>query len=317
MARKAALVLATAIATGCSINEHAAMRPLPVISQTAGAAEELALPLDSHELSPAGNNQVRRATLRLLRECLESFGLDVPLPEAREAKYPTHATQLNWLGVYDVAEYGYQGPPDFAAEMSAATRRGTQPIVIPSEAVPVFIGDVAVYFGRPVPNGGCDGRSQRILNGGEDPPRIDVIDPTVPPEQGIQWLEQNAADRARADDRFRAVTDQWSKCMHRYGYRYSTPDEAQSDPRWSELRDPTHPSPSRDEIDTAIADRTCRELTNMSGVLKHLMVEQEEGIIRTHPNTVQQISALLRRRVDNAARILGEVSDQLSDPESD
>ncbi|WP_432989609.1 hypothetical protein [Dactylosporangium sp. CA-233914] len=300
-----ALVLVAATVTGCSTDERAQLPPIPVVSQ-AGTAVDLSLPLDAYELSPGENHQVQRAVLRTLGNCLDAFGLQVPLPETRMATYPVHATQLNWLGVYDVARYGYQGPPGFAEEMSAAARRGSRPIAFSNEALAVFIGEVATHAGRPVPAGGCDGESQRAVNGSQDPPTIAGIDPAVPAEQGIQWLEQQAADRARADKRFHAVTDQWRECMNRRGYRYATPDEAQSDPRWNGDQSENSASPSRDELDTALADRACREATNMSGVLKYLITEQENQIIDTRSDTVHQVSDLLRRRAGHAARILGE-----------
>jgi hypothetical protein len=306
-ARQAAcllMVLTVAIA-GCSSHKQAALPPAPVIAQTSDATAELTLPLDSYELSPAGNLQVQRALLRTIRDCMSSFGINLALSEVHATEYPTHATQLNWLGAYDVEKYGYQGPPGFSDEMSAAARRGSRPIVIPSDAIPVFFGDATHHSGKSIPAGGCDGESQRKLNGTEDPTKIAGIDPAIPPEQGIQWLEQQAADRARTDDRFREVVDQWSRCMNRRGYRYASPDEAQSDPRWNGPQESESVQPAPDEMATAIADRTCRAETNMSGMLKYLVSEQENEIIRVRVHAVQQVSLLLRTRAESAAAILG------------
>ncbi|PTA42917.1 hypothetical protein [Micromonospora sp. RP3T] len=306
LTRAACLVsLAAALITGCSAAEPGAEPAVPVVAQVANAAAELRLPLDEYELTPSGNQQVQRAVFDRLRSCLTTFDLAVTLPEARVATYPAHATQLNWLGGHDVTRYGYQGPPGFVEEMSAAARRGSRPIVVPPEAVAVFYGDTAVHHGRRVPAKGCDGESQRAVNGGIDPTSIDGLAPGVSPEKGIEWLEQQAADQARADRRYLHVVDRWRACMERQGHHYATPDDAQGDPRWNREED-GGPSPSPDEVATATADRSCRDATNMSGVLRNLIAQREDQIIRTRPDTVRQVSALLHRRAENAAALLHE-----------
>ncbi|MGC4813614.1 hypothetical protein ACLQ29_24050 [Micromonospora sp. DT228] len=303
-ARAACLLgLAATLITGCSVAEPGTEPAVPVVAQAADAAAELRLPLDEYELTPAENQQVQRAVFDRLRSCLATFDLAVSLPESRVATYPAHATQLDWLGGHDVTRYGYRGPPGFAEEMSAAARRGSRPIVVPPEAIAVFFGDTAVHNGRPVPAKGCDGESQRAVNGGSDSSSVDGLAPGVSPEQGIEWLEQQAADQARADRRYLHVVDRWSACMDRRGHHYDTPDDAQGDPRWNREED-GGPAPSPDEVATATADRSCRDATNMSGMLRNLIAQREEQVIRARSDTVRQVSALLHRRAANAAALL-------------
>ncbi|MFI9332140.1 hypothetical protein ACIGZJ_31935 [Kitasatospora sp. NPDC052868] len=296
------LLLVSAACTTAPKAETAA--DAPVITQGAGSAGLLALPLDAYELPDEDYLQVQRATMHSLRDCMASFGLTLSVPEVSASRYPRHATALGWLGAHEVERYGYRGPANFADDMAAAARRGSRPIVVPEDQIAVFEGSVPRFRGETVPEGGCDGKTRRTLNGGEVSIPIDGLDSTVPPERWLHVLGAQAGDRARSDARFSSTVRSWSECMRDRGFRYQNPDQAMSDPRWSTGEDGAGQSPSRDEIETAVADRDCRDRANFSGVAKFLMAQYENEMINSQGHRIREVSDLLKTRAMNSSRIL-------------
>ncbi|MGW9211913.1 hypothetical protein ACWGR4_33705 [Embleya sp. NPDC055664] len=304
-------MLVVSAADGCASHDG---RPDPrppvaaTVAQAPGAAGELGLPLDAYEPTAQEYQMIQLATRRSLRACMKSFGLELDAPDVGPVKYPQNATILSWLGSHEVERYGYAGPPGFADEMAAVAMRGTRPIVIGPELVPIFEGSVREFAGKVVPSGGCDAQTRRALDAGAVPVRNDDLGPDSTPERGIRILAQQAGEQARADARFRPVVKAWSTCMKRAGHRYANPDQAQGDRRWTGTEaagDGSAAVPvSAAEIATAVADRRCREEVNFSGILRMLVSERESELIRTKGDVVRAVSTLLRTRVSNAAAIL-------------
>ncbi|MFI6780159.1 hypothetical protein [Micromonospora sp. NPDC050276] len=299
-----ALALPAVLLLGCSAPE-AEVTSVPVISHEPGAVVDLSLPFDAYELSPAGGVQVSRALYRLMEECMAEFGLHLDVPEAAPLKYPVHATQLYWQGMYDVRQHGYVGPPGFADEMSTAARRGRRHLLIPAEQTSVYFGQTASHGALAVPTGGCDGAAEREINGTGERPILAAVDPSVEPHLAIEWLEGRAADRAMADPRYQSVLRSWSECMARDGHRYRDPDAAASDPRWNARGAQPSTPPSSAEVATVVADRACRTETNLTGILRYLVAEFENAILAEHRSDIETVSALLHTRARNAARVLG------------
>ncbi|MFI1195959.1 hypothetical protein ACH4T9_22270 [Micromonospora sp. NPDC020750] len=277
---------------------------VPLVGQNPGGAAGLVLPLDSYELTPAENFAVHRANIRLLHDCMTTFGLAFSESAQAPSRHPRHATLLYWLGSQDVQKHGYGGPPGFAEEVAAAARREARPIVIPENQLPVFSGTEPQFSGRAVPPGGCDGQARRSLHRGAPAVDLSAVDPTIMPERGVQALESRAADQARTDDRYRSVVAAWRRCMQRAGHPYTDPDQAQSDPRWAERT--TAAAPSDAEIAVALADRGCRDEVNLSGVLRSVIAEHEMQLIQRHHTVLRQVSELLRTNLRNAYGVLGE-----------
>ncbi|WP_329327053.1 hypothetical protein [Streptomyces mirabilis] len=260
--------------------------------------------MDAYELSNDDYVRVQRATMRVLHDCMENFGLDFRGPEVYASKYPKNATMLGWLGANDVDRYGYRGPVGFTEDMAAAARRESRPIVIPESQLPVFEGSVTTYNGKVVPKGGCDEETRRKLNGGEISMQVEKTDPAVSPERGIQALRQQEGDRARSDPRFLSAVRSWSACMRKRGFQYRNPDESMSDPRWTPEEQTAGSPPSQREIATAAADRDCRDEVNFSGLLRLLVAHYEDEVIHTQSRRIHEIAELLKTRARNASKIL-------------
>ncbi|MEU0395687.1 hypothetical protein ABZ208_23450 [Streptomyces sp. NPDC006208] len=294
--------MAVVTLAGCSAGQ---VKKTPaLVTQEAASVKELRLPFDALELSKEENVRVQKATMHLLGRCMNSMGLDLRTPRVHPSKYPKNATVLGWLGAQKVEKYGYRGPADFAAEMSAAARRESRPIVVSAQQMPVFEGTVSSFRGKPVPQGGCDGQMRRRLNGGDTRIAVPGGDPSVVAERALQALEQQASDRARSDDRFQLVVSAWHSCMAKRGYEYADPDAAQGDPRWAEAAG-KHVSAL--EKATAVADRDCRADVNFSGVLKDLITTYETLIIDSKDSPTAALASLLRTRARNAAKVLTTV----------
>ncbi|RQX16091.1 hypothetical protein DDE19_16605 [Micromonospora ureilytica] len=298
-----ALALPAVLLVGCSAPEAEAPA-VPLISHEPGVVVDLSLPFDRYELSPEGSVQVSRALYQLLEKCMAGFGLRLNVPEALPLKYPVHATQLYWQGMYDVREHGYVGPPGFVDEMSAAARRGRRHLLIPAEQTAVYFGEAASHGALPVPTGGCDGAAERELNGSPERPVLAAVDLSVEPHLAIEWFEGQAADRAMGDARYRSVLLAWSRCMARDGHSYRDPDAAASDPLWNVRGEQPSTPPSSEEIAAVVADRACRTETNLTGILRNLIAEFENDILAAHKSDIETVSSLLRTRARNAARML-------------
>ncbi|MET8253495.1 hypothetical protein [Micromonospora sp. NPDC005197] len=301
--RIVALALPAILLVGCSAPE-AEVPSVPLISHEPGVAVDLSLPFDRYELSPEGGVQVSRALYKLIEKCMAGFGLRLDVPQASPLKYPVHATQLYWQGMYDVREFGYVGPPGFADDMSAAARRGRRHLLIPAEQTAVYFGQTASHGALAVPTGGCDGAAEREINGTAERPVLAAVDPTVEPHLTFEWFESQAADRAMADARYRSVLRAWSECMARDGHHYRDPDAAASDPRWNARGAQPSTPPSSEEVAVVVTDRACRTETNLTGVLRYLIAEFENDILAEHGSDVETASVLLRTRARNAARVL-------------
>ncbi|MQY05442.1 hypothetical protein [Actinomadura macrotermitis] len=265
--------------------------PRVTATSTPASGADLGLPLDAYDLTPQESLQIERAKGMFLQACMKRYGFDLAVPQARVPAYPKNVSLLAWLGYQQVGRYGYQGPPGFNEEVAAASRNGRRGITVPPEQLPVFDGTVASFKGRPVPEGGCDGDLERRLSAGTDDS-----------DRDIEALQQEANEQASEDGRFRQVMQAWSACMARAGLRYTDPEDAEGDPRWSSAgEDDGHPAPSAIEVRTAVTDERCRLQVNLSGVLQSLISAYEQRLIAQDGAQIRRIQDQLKQRVRNAA----------------
>ncbi|TYK50756.1 hypothetical protein FXF68_09760 [Actinomadura decatromicini] len=232
------------------------------------------------------------------------------MPSAHVPKYPRNATLLSWIPIQEVGRYGYQGPPGFNADLAAASRNGRRGFIVPPDQMPVFEGSVKSLNGVPVPPGGCYAALKQKINLGAPRVRVDPEDPSVQPEQGIEYFQIRANFQARSDRRFRALLGKWSACMARSGLNYDSPDSAEGDPRWADANENgERHKPGAAELTTATTDERCRAEVNFSGVLQALISAYELRQIKAHGEVIRGVQKLLRVQVGNAASLTGPPAD--------
>jgi hypothetical protein len=94
-------------------------------------------------------------------------------------------------------------------------------------------------------------------------------------------LAQLAVDDTAADSRVRRAEARWSGCMSAAGFRYSTPDAAES-ARWPAL-------PDRAEIATAVTDVACKQRTNLPGIWLATQAGYERELIAANGSRLHAV----------------------------
>lgn len=218
------------------------------------------IPMAAYELSGADLYSIEAAQFRIADQCMMRFGFaSTSLPLDRKQMIAEEAESVARL-------YGIDS-------LDEARVFGYQPAVVPgasqSEAMPtgsssyefVFIGNTAGSIATPaggwkspgkfggleVPAGGCLGHARTVLWGSPDSEVKDEL---------AQTLRISSYREAEADPRVQALIARWSACMARSGYRYQSP----MDPKFNRAQG-SGPSPT--EIETAIADVTCKKAVDL------------------------------------------------------
>lgn len=248
MSKRAWLVAAAAAGlVGCA-NPPAQPPPAgPAPPPAMLSTVDLRLPLDDYLLSPADVHRLGRTHRVLLRQCLNTFGLDPVLPAPAQAG-PRTANERRY-GLTDPGQIvdGY-----WASERKPANDTSTSDTsaLTPEVGAAVTGRAERTVRGRPVPEGGCAGQAQRRLTAGH------------PEGADIQLGHRLASVEHQAtleDPAARAATRAWSACMSESGFDYADPYGPPDDPRFRGALSPL-------EIATARADVACKERTNLVGV---------------------------------------------------
>lgn len=249
--------------------------PPPAGILPAPSIDALVFPVDAYRVSAQENQAILNAVQKLIGKCAATFGVDYPT----DLQPVTAVNDYSRLyGVTDLAsarQYGYEPGPG-AATSGGSTGRGRGPAMSRDAATVISgwpggrAGDPQhppknlTYGGKPVPVGGCAGEAKRRLGiGPDDNPQ----DPTL-----VRTIADSASHQAEADPRVVAGFQAWSTCMKAAGYNYRTPWDPQ-DAAWPK---PT----SANEINTAVADVTCKKKGNLVGIWYGVEVAYEKVLIQ-------------------------------------
>jgi hypothetical protein len=121
----------------------------------------------------------------------------------------------------------------------------------------------------------------------------DVYGPAVgePAPDPVPQIAQQALGFTASDPRIHAVEQAWSRCMARHFYHYSTPQQLEGQ-QWKS-------PPSKSEIDTAVADVTCKVQTNLLNTWLAVEAAYQQALIGRNLATLAQLQAnfapMLRR----------------------
>ncbi len=144
-----------------------------------------------------------------------------------------------------------------------------------------------VFNGKTIPDGGCLGAAQREVEG--------ATDLSMPVQ-----LAFDAWTASKSDSRVVAAFAKWSMCMAGSGYHYSTPMEANNDPKWSGEK------ASAEEIAVAVADLNCKKTTNLVGIRMAVDAAYQREAISQHGVELNAIKAGLVRQAATASAILAK-----------
>lgn len=241
----------------------------------------LVLPLDQYIFVRLGETDpVLRAEWILVAKCVQRFGLEWTPPVPRNSPENISAPYFYLHSEESARKFGYHSdwePPP-------------EPTPLSDEFKIVAFGRGPKRFaGVEVPAGGCWGEARRYLAEGL---------PVVENEQfGLQLKNEAAGDAerdARVQDGFRS----WSSCMEKAGYDYSTPRDANNDPRWSGQ------TPSPLEIATAIADVDCKKKTGLLNTWVAVFRAYEQRYIDKHAAALAELTTAMKALEKRAIEII-------------
>lgn len=284
----AALVGALA---GCSssIPQPPAIGPVTAVS----APDQIHRPIDRYTLSVADARILHRGAQIAIADCMKRFGFP---PEPGPAADMTAAAQQVRSRS---AVYGFFSPQTAAQNGYSIHQKLPAEVGVPAPADQAEVdegvlpdGTVATsYHGMPIPKGGCIHAGLAEV-GGSPPLPLD-----------ISPLPDHGPRVPSTDPRLTAVDAAWSKCMSNRGYRYVTPVDAISDPKWRASQTTTP-----DEIATATADIECKQATNLVGIAVAIESAYDDQYIASHTDALRAYVQTLHANVQRATAVLAGLS---------
>lgn len=276
-------VVAAVIVTGCTSDAPPEPRVAEVSVEDVGQFE---FPLNRYlDVGGPDSDVVARAYQVLFADCMSRFGFTVEPPPAGSSTVEPRSRRYGLVDLDEARQYGYRHP------LAAEDSQGGEPAQPRSEAYyAVATGELTHdHNGLAIPEGGCFGEAQRILDEGA---------PVVENVMFGQSLVIQAGRRSEQDSRVVAAFEAWSECMARAGYNYADPWEANDDPAFG------GPVVTSAEIAVATADVTCKEEVNLVNIWAAVEVAYQEQIIEENAEALGELLELLETRRRNAAAIV-------------
>jgi hypothetical protein len=281
-------VLAASLLAGCAGERSGLGEDRPRAAATAAASEDLALPLDPYQPSPAHLDLLARARRILLVRCMRRFGVDPPAPAPAGPLPPSgNAQRYGLADEHDARTQGYHLPG-----MRQASARPL-PRLSPAQEAALTGSGTGRSPSRPIPAGGCAGEAERTL----DASAPSAKDPNLGQLLGLQSFARSQEDR-----RVRALFGAWSVCMRRAGFSYGDPMQANDDPAFRTER------PSRAEIAVSVADVGCKQEVDLVEVWASVEAAYQERALRRHASELEVVRRLLDTRQRNAARTVADTA---------
>jgi hypothetical protein len=295
--RTALLVVAVALAAVASYllvsvrsrgPAEVAVNPVP----TPTALANYRLPLDSYRASDAETVTLNQAHGVLVARCMHQLGFpDYRPPAVTPVVRLEGPGDFGFLDLSRAAVYGFHDPRASAGKSPGDGRPSDTPAEIfalsgmDPRAAP---GPTASDGRSGAPQGGCVGRAQRELYGGD----------SHPPGRVVAEMVRLSSERTAQDRRVIAATRLWAGCMATAGYTYRSPVDLETE-QWA-------PRPTPTEVSIAVADVRCTVQTNLAGVGVGVLGAEERRLAKQHRTELigerTAIDAALRR----AVRILTE-----------
>ncbi len=252
---------------------------------------DISLPLDAYLQDFAERQTVLRAEYMLTKSCVEQFGFEFAAPawdkspaDVPNGGQPAHYRLYGLLDDDHAKQMGYHSyGENLASEAAYADKK------LPDDYYNVVAAKFGggIFNGKTIPDGGCLGAAQRHVEG--------ATDASMPVQLAIDaWTASNR------DSRVVAAFAEWSNCMARSGYHYSTPMGANNDPKWSGDK------ASAEEIAVAVADVNCKKTTNLAGIRMAVDAAYEREAIGQYGVELNSVKAGLVRQAETASAILAK-----------
>jgi len=280
------------------------LTPIHVASiPTITDSTSLAFPIDAYLITGQQRAEMDNATAILAGRCMRSFGFTYsPLPKAAKADQTTETNAPRRYGIVSaaqVAALGYHPPTtDESALRASANTLDAAGIRVLTGGVSPAQGQTATatagtagsYNGVQIPSGGCLGEARRQLtaHGG-----------TVNDSPIAQAVDADSLARSQQEPQVVAVFKQWSACMAAKGYDYATPYDAGNDHRWATS------APTAAEIQTASADVSCKQKTNLIGVWYAVDCALQTSMISAQQQQLDAVKSGISQEIKAAAQVVG------------
>ncbi|GAA2115121.1 hypothetical protein [Actinomadura alba] len=302
---------ALAVVAGCS--SHSAPpdgRPVISSTPTPTAYGMVTSPLEPYMLTNEQEQKLLKAQDVLARECLSRYGVAATrpvLPLVGVNKTLRERNRRTFVELEDARRYGYHRSAAFPHDGGPPEETARKP-ELPAGAEVLLNGwrqqngaTGQTYQGRQVPEHGCRGEAKAKLTRGLSVPEK-VKNSDYAGVRGSQsfvaGLRRQAIDQLLGDDRYHEVIKRWSACMKKSGRDYSNPGAAMRDRRWKTAQ------PSRQEIDTAVADTTCRLKLNYLGIIGALRSAYEQRQVDRNLPVLRAVRTYLDGAVGHADEVL-------------
>ncbi|MDP4511558.1 hypothetical protein [Nonomuraea turcica] len=226
-------------------------------------AQQLAVPFDAYNFSPAEIMTIEAAEDLLIRDCMRGQGMEwkvVPLP-AEEDIEPQNRRRYGVIEPQIGRLFGYHTPLDRPSVAQYNAARNDRMAQLSPAARRAAHGDPAEDAD------GCSQKAREHLSKGT--PNIDT--------SLFNTLISQTFDESQRDGDVVAAFRAWSACMKEKGFHYPDPLAAVTDERWMSAG-----SPSRQETTAAETDVWCKEKTDLVSIWAAAEKRIQQDAVRTH-----------------------------------
>jgi len=263
------------------------------VSDTSILHPDLDLPLDWVNVEYSRVSfELGRAETILIASCLQSRGFDVsmnglfqvlPGPYTLDRRYSTYTAETARTRGYqpevnDPRDLRQLPVPEDTAQRAAflLALTGAED-GLPRDVVSMVDPVTGAATGSVVIPGGCQKGAVEQIYGS-----LEQFAAFRQDDYFIQTLTSEAQATAAADPELEKQRQDWASCMSAVGYQYDSPSEPQF-AEWPE------PRPTTDEIDTAVADMTCRESTKYLTIVAAAERRSQTKLIDSHTELLAEI----------------------------
>ncbi|WP_284746332.1 hypothetical protein [Amycolatopsis sp. RTGN1] len=262
-----------------------ALASLPLVK----SYQDIHFPLDAYHPSPAEKTTLARAGDVLVRECMQHYGFDFPLPDRTTAAQPADR-RIGLVDAAEAARFGYK-PADFDEYAQRVDEAKHKQVKWPAEMLAVLDGTGAARVnGIDVPKGGCNVEART---------RAGTAAAGEPGDENfVIRLEQEAGSQAGKDSRLQAAFAKWSECMAESGFTYRDPWQANNDRAFADGK------PSTQMITTATADVACRTREKVNSTWVAVITAYQNRAITEHQDALAQHRQKIQSQLTTATQLL-------------
>jgi hypothetical protein len=300
-------MVAVAAAAGCSSSPSGATTdshftvstpPAASVGPAQSTTVGMTFPIDAYRATAAESLAINNSVQVLTGKCSSGFGVAYPVSLQANAMPEDNSRYYGVIDKTIAEQYGYEAPPNASGTASGGS--GPQGAALTPDELTVITGwpdghignfnhppTNLTYAGKKIPAGGC------VAYAGKEIGLVSNENPQDPTE--VVNIAHAGGNLAQADPRVEKAFAAWSTCMSGQGYTYKSPWDPQ-DKDW--------PSPTTsEEINTAVADVTCKQHGNLVAIWYAVEVAYEKTLIQ------QNITALTeeKQHIDQVAAKAAQV----------